>query len=69
MPQKQTLLTFDIQYLNAADVNHFYNIDESLYRKLQYRKMHVQIYSCFLDFFYMKTMGLIIASRDNRSIK
>ena len=33
MPQKQTLLTFDIQYLNSTDIDYFYNTDESLYRK------------------------------------
>ena len=33
MPQKQTLLTFDIQYLNSRDIDYFYNTDESLYRK------------------------------------
>ena len=48
MPQKQTLLTFNTQYLNAADIDHFYNIDELLYRKLQYRKMHVQAVSLFM---------------------
>ena len=48
MPQKQTLLTFNTQYLNATDIDHFYNIDESLYRKLQYRKMHVQPVSLFM---------------------
>ena len=48
MPQKQTLLTFNTQYLNAADIDHFYNIDELLYRKLQSRKMHVQAVSLFM---------------------
>ena len=48
MPQKQTLLTFNTQYLNATDIYHFYNIEESFYSKLQYRKMHIQAASLFM---------------------
>ena len=48
MPQKQTLLTFNSQYLNATDIDHFYNIDDSLYRKLQHCKMHIQAASLFM---------------------
>ena len=56
MIQKQTLLTFT-QYLNATDIHHFYNIDELLYKKLQYRKIYVQAVSLFMFNFYLKTMG------------
>ena len=48
MPQKQRFITFNTQYLNAADIDRFHNTDESLYRKLQYRKMHVQAVSLFM---------------------
>ena len=48
MPQKQTLLTSNTQYLNDADIDHFYNIHEWLYRKLQYYKMHVQAVRLFV---------------------
>ena len=48
MPQKQTLLTFDIQYLNSTDIDYFYNTDESLYRKWRYCKMYVQTVSLFM---------------------
>ena len=63
MPQKQTLLTFNTQYLNATDIDHFYNIEESFYSKLQYVKCiyKPQVYSCSLDSFYLKTMGVTIA--------
>ena len=49
MPQKQTLLNFNTQYLNATDIGHFYTIDELLYRKLQCRQMHVQAISLFMS--------------------
>ena len=62
MLQKQMLLTFNTQYQNVADIDHFYNVDNSLYRKLQHRKMHIQAVSLFMfvsffGFFYLKTVG------------
>ena len=59
MPQKQALLTFNTQYLNAADIDHFYSIDESLYRKGQHCTMHVQAVRLFkfVRFFLLKNNG------------
>ena len=64
MPQIQTLLNFNTQYLNATYIDHFYNIDDSLYRTLQHGKMHIQAVSLLMFvsflvffFFYLKTMG------------
>ena len=70
MPQKQTLVTFNTQNLNATDIDHFFNIDESYienYRtvKCMYNACTSQIYSCSLDYLYLKTVGSTIASRDN----
>ena len=59
MPQKQTLLTFNNQYLNATYIDHFYKIDESLYRKLQYLKIYVRAVSLFrfVRVFFLENNG------------
>ena len=51
--------TKNIQFLNVADIDYFYNIDESLYGKLQYHETHVQAVNLFMfvRFFLLEKNG------------
>ena len=59
MPQKQTLVTFNTQNLNATDIDHFFNIDESYIEKYRTIKcMYKPNLFMFVRLFILENNGI-----------